>query len=57
MTHGWFFWLVASVFVIGPLTTVLSIGDERKPITREVAALSVLVNAAFLFLLFQYWGK
>lgn len=46
----WFKIVIITLYALGALSNIALIGDERKPITKGVAALSVLLNG------FLIWG-
>ena len=46
----WFKIVLIVLYVIGALSNIALIGEERKPITKGTAALSVLLNG------FLIWG-
>ena len=43
-----FGWLVFGVIALGTVSTVLIVGQERKPLTPGVAAVNLVLNALVL---------
>jgi hypothetical protein len=48
---NWMDWVLVGILVVGPLVTVGTIGDARKPITRNHAVFSVILNAILIIAL------
>lgn len=48
-------WVMVSMFVIGALVTVNSVGKPRRPVTPGTAAWVLAVNAAYVVLIILLW--
>jgi hypothetical protein len=51
----WQLWIAVGVFALGGLSTILSVGKERKPISPEMAALVLVIDVALIALIL--WGS
>ncbi len=49
MTYA--YWIAAAFSTLGVLVVVAAVGKPRRPLTGEVAAISVVLNAGYIFLL------
>lgn len=46
--------LIITLYALGALSNVLLIGEERKPITRGVACISVILNGLLIWGVINY---
>lgn len=54
--HPTLAWILVGWNVLGMFLTVLTIGRKREPITPPVAAISLVISAAYIFALFYATG-
>lgn len=45
---SWFLWVLAGWFLLSTIITVACVGQPRKPLTPETAAVAVLLNALWI---------
>jgi hypothetical protein len=51
----WQLWIIVGVFAFAGISTVLSVGKERKPTSPEMATAVLILDVVFIALIL--WGS